>query len=135
MNNSVITGSLSVGQTGSMSSTVGRIDATNDIVAFSSSDIRWKTNIVNIQEPIEKINKINGVSFDWIEDELNHGNKGHDIGVIAQEIEAILPEIVNTRDSGMKAVKYEKIIPLLIEGIKDLQKQINELKLNKDVNR
>ena len=130
MNNSVIAGSLTVGQTSALSSTAGRIDATNDIVAFSSSDKRWKTNIVNIDDPIEKINKINGVSFDWIEDSPVHGNKGHDIGVIAQEVEAILPQIVNTRSSGMKAVRYEKLIPLLIEGIKDLQKQINDLKKN-----
>ena len=49
-------------------------------------------------------------------------------GVIAQEIESILPEAVQTRESGMKAVRYEKIIPLLIEAIKEQQKQINELK-------
>ena len=70
--------------------------------------------------------QISGNSFDWIEDDSYHGNKGSDIGVIAQEIEEILPEIVQTRDSGMKAVKYEKIIPLLIEAIKDQQKQIED---------
>jgi hypothetical protein len=108
--------------------TSGRFEASNDIVAFSSSDIRWKTNIKNIDSPLDKISKLNGVTFDWIEDEPIHGNKGHDIGVIAQEVEKVLPEIVDTRDSGMKAVKYEKLIPLLIESIKDQQNQINELK-------
>jgi hypothetical protein len=52
----------------------------------------------------------------------------HDIGVIAQEIESILPEIVANRDDGFKAVKYEKIVPLLIEAIKELHKEIEILK-------
>jgi hypothetical protein len=108
--------------------TSGRFEASNDIVAYSSSDKRWKTNIKNIDSPLEKISQINGVEFDWIEDEPVHGNKGHDIGVIAQEIESIIPEAVQTRESGMKAVKYEKIIPLLIEVVKEQQKQIEELK-------
>ena len=57
-----------------------------------------------------------------------HGNEGHDVGVIAQEIEEVLPEVVTTRDNGYKAVKYEKIVPLLIEAIKEQQEQIEELK-------
>jgi hypothetical protein len=108
--------------------TAGRFEALNDIVAYSSSDKRWKKNIKNINSPLEKLSQINGVEFDWIEDEPVHGNKGHDIGVIAQEIEQVLPEIVQTRESGMKAVQYDKIIPLLVECIKDQQKQIDELK-------
>ena len=108
--------------------TTGRFEASNDIVAYSSSDKNWKKNIKNINSPLEKISQINGVEFDWIEDEPIHGNKGHDIGVIAQEIEQILPEAVQTRQSGMKAVQYDKIIPLLIEAIKELQKEVKELK-------
>jgi hypothetical protein len=119
-------GALGVGVT--PTNTAGRLEAANDIVAYSSSDKRWKTNIKNIDSPLEKISQINGVEFDWIEDEPVHGNKGHDIGVIAQEIEKILPDAVQTRESGMKAVKYEKIIPLLIEVVKEQQKQIEELK-------
>ena len=57
-----------------------------------------------------------------------HGNKGQDIGVIAQEIETILPELVVTRDNGYKAVKYEKIVALLIEAIKEQQGEIDELR-------
>lgn len=119
-------GALGVGVT--PTNTAGRLEAANDIVAYSSSDRRWKTNIKNIDSPLEKISQINGVEFDWIEDEPVHGNKGHDIGVIAQEIEKILPDAVQTRESGMKAVKYEKVIPLLIEAVKEQQKQIEELK-------
>jgi hypothetical protein len=100
----------------------------NDVIAFATSDERLKENVKNIESPLEKLNKINGVEFDWIEKEGIHGNEGHDVGVIAQEIEKVLPEVVTTRDSGYKAVKYEKIVPLLIEAIKEQQKQIEELK-------
>ncbi len=53
------------------------------------------------------------------------------MGVIAQEVEEVIPEIVQTRDNGYKAVKYEKIVPLLVEAIKELQAEIQELKNNK----
>jgi len=119
-------GSLGVGVTAN--ATDGRIDASNDIVAYSSSDKRWKTNIKLIESPLEKLQKLSGVEFDWIEDFRAHGNSGNDIGVIAQEVELVLPQVVQTRDSGMKAVRYEKLIPLLIETIKEQQKQIDELK-------
>jgi hypothetical protein len=108
--------------------TSGRIDASNDIVAYSTSDIRLKDNIKTIDKALDKVNSIQGIEFDWIEKEEVHGNSGHDIGVIAQEIEKILPDVVTTRDNGYKAVKYEKIVPLLIEAIKDLSKQVDGLK-------
>lgn len=122
-----ITGSLAVGNI-SPNATDGRIDASNDIVAYSSSDKRWKTNIKLIESPLEKLQKLSGVEFDWIEDFRAHGNSGNDIGVIAQEVEEVLPQVVQTRDSGMKAVRYEKLIPLLIETIKEQQSQIDSLK-------
>lgn len=124
---SVISGSLAVGNI-SPSATVGRIDASNDVVAFSTSDERLKINIAPIHGSMGKVNSISGVEFDWISNPEIHGNSGHDVGVIAQEIEKVLPEVVTTRDNGYKAVKYEKIVPLLIEAIKDLQRQIDELK-------
>ena len=125
--NVVITGSLAVGAlTGS--ATAGRIDASNDVVAFSTSDRRWKDNITPIESTLQKLLKLGGYEFDWREDSVVHGNKGHDVGVIAQEVESVLPEAVQTRSSGMKAVRYEKLIPLLIETIKEQQKQIDELK-------
>lgn len=114
--------------TANPSATQGRIDASNDIVAYSTSDIRLKDNIKSIDKALDKVNSIQGIEFDWIEKEEVHGNSGHDIGVIAQEIEKILPDVVTTRENGYKAVKYEKIVPLLIEAIKDLSKQVDGLK-------
>ena len=77
---------------------------------------------------LDKVSSIRGVEFDWIVDKEIHANKGHDVGVIAQEIEKVLPEVVETRDNGYKAVKYEKIVSLLIEAVKEQQVQIDELK-------
>ena len=122
-------GSLGVGM--AASSTVGRIDANNDVVAFSTSDERLKDNIVPIEDALNKVSQVQGIEFDWIPKEGVHGNEGRDVGVIAQEIEKVLPEVVTTRDNGYKAVKYEKIIPLLVEAIKELQEEIKELKKDK----
>lgn len=125
-------GALGVNKT--PSTTDGRIDAGNDIVAFSTSDKRLKENITKIENPLEKISKIRGVEFDWIpltrfQERTIHGNKGHDIGVIAQEIEEIYPLMVTERARNkFKAVRYEKLIPLLLEGIKEQQSTIVELK-------
>jgi hypothetical protein len=113
--------------------TTGVASFINDVVAFASSDKRLKENVKPLDNALDKINKINGIEFDWIDGKDKHGNsvhgnKGHDVGVIAQEIEEVLPEVVTTRDNGYKAVKYEKIVPLLIQAIKEQQKQIEELR-------
>ena len=119
--------SLGIGM--AASATAGRIDATNDIVAFSSSDIRFKENITPIENALDKISKISGNTYDWkVENKAEHGYEGNDVGVIAQEIEAVLPQLVQTRENGYKAVKYDKLVALLIEGIKEQQIQIEELK-------
>jgi hypothetical protein len=120
--------SLGIGM--AASGTSGRIDAANDVVAFSTSDIRLKENIKPIENALDKISKISGNTYDW-KSELKdvHGYDGSDVGVIAQEIEAVLPELVQDRDNGYKAVKYDKIVALLIEGIKEQQTQIHSLTL------
>ena len=97
-----------------------------DVVAFVSSDKRYKDNIVNISSPLDKLSKINGVSFNW--NEISHKETGKkDIGVIAQEIEEVLPEIVETRDNGYKAVDYPKLTALLIEAVKELSDKVKKL--------
>jgi hypothetical protein len=129
---------IGVGTTAS--NTQGELRASNEITAYFSSDIRLKENIQVIEDPITIVNQIRGVRFDWTEEHIARrgGEDGffvrkHDIGVIAQEIEAVLPELVATRDDGYKAVKYEKIVPLLIEVVKAQQLQINQIReeLNK----
>ena len=114
-------------------STDGLIRAKNDVIAYSTSDKRLKENIRPIPWAVDKVKQINGVYFDWTpltkEEKIHiHGNEGADIGVIAQEIEAILPELVTTRDNGYKAVKYDKMVALLIEAIKEQQGEIEELR-------
>lgn len=104
----------------------GNIRATADITAYHSSDRRFKDNLTRISEPNEKIKKINGYEFDWNEKHEYYKNT-HDVGVVAQEIEEVLPEVVTEREDGYKAVKYERIIALLIESNKDLLRRVEEL--------
>ena len=104
----------------------GDVNATGDVVAYYSSDKRLKDNIVRIENPLEKVGKIGGYTFDWNEKQETY--TGKDVGVIAQEIQEVLPELVTERDNGYLAVKYEKIVPLLIESIKELKQEVDEIK-------
>jgi len=106
----------------------GAVAATGNIIAFTSSDKRLKKNIINIENPIDKIKKLNGVSFEWKHEIDETVMNKTNLGVIAQEVQKVLPEIVKERDDGYLAIKYEQIVPVLIEGIKEQQKQIDELK-------
>ena len=109
-----------------MDNTGDSLKVAGDVVAYVSSDKRYKDNIVNISNPLDKLNKINGVSFTW--NKISHKETGKkDIGVIAQEIEEVLPEIVETRDNGYKAVDYPKLTALLIESIKELNNKVKKL--------
>ena len=113
------------------SGTTGEIRATGDITGFYSSDIRLKENISPIENSLDKIKAISGNTFDWKSGfEQYHSHTGKDVGVIAQEIQSILPEIVTERESGYLAVDYIKIIALLIEAIKEQQKQIDLIASN-----
>jgi hypothetical protein len=131
----VITGDVSIGQTLNVVGNTlvqGTIYSFGDVIAYSSSDARLKDNITTIESPLEKLSKINGVSFNWNDKQSIYEIGAKDYGVIAQEVEAVLPELVTTRNNGYKAVRYEKIVSLLIEAIKEQQTQINNLtyKLN-----
>jgi hypothetical protein len=104
----------------------GNIYATGDVIAFASSDRRLKDNLTKIESSLEKVGKLSGYSFDWNSNQETYSGK--DYGVVAQEVEAIFPELVKTRDNGYKAVKYEKLIPVLIEAIKELNEKVEKLK-------
>jgi hypothetical protein len=96
----------------------------------SPSDINLKENLVKISSPLEKISQINGYTFDWKEGSPARGcisNIVQDAGIVAQEIETILPEIVRTSDDN-KVVNYNGLVALLIEGMKEQQCTINTLK-------
>ena len=126
--NGLISGSsrnINGAMTGSTLLVNGTVNATGDITAFYSSDERLKDNITPIEGALEKINQIGGYGFDWND---NSEHSGHDVGVIAQEIEKVLPEVVVDRDTGYKAVRYEKIVALLIQAVKGQQLQIDELR-------
>ena len=96
-----------------------------DITAYYTSDQRLKNNITPISNSLNKVLAISGNIFDW---DKKSGKTGSEAGVIAQEIQKVLPQAVITRDNGYLAVKYDQIIPLLIEAIKDLKEEINEMK-------
>jgi len=101
------------------------LKAEEDVWAFTSSDSSLKDNKKLIQNPLDVISNISGYTFDWNDKAANH-LEGHDYGVMADEIESVMPELVTTRENGIKAVRYEGIIPLLIEAIKELKNEIND---------
>ena len=124
--------SLGVGT--AASGTTGEIRATNDVTAFYSSDIVLKENIENIPNALDAVKKLNGVLFDWKKSYIDQrgGEDGYfvrkrDVGVIAQEVEKVLPEAVGQRPDGIKAVKYDRLTCLLIEAVKQLQDKVESL--------
>ena len=113
----------------SVSGETGAVISNDNITAYgSASDIRLKENIEVIQNPIDKVQKLRGVTFNYKKD----GSKS--TGLIAQELEEVLPEVVyETHDlhddqDKFKAVRYGNIVGLLVEAIKEQQEQIESLK-------
>jgi len=88
----------------------------------TTSDATLKTNVETLTGSLDKVKALRGVSFDW------KATSVPDIGVIAQEVEEVLPELVNINDNGIKSVKYSNIVGVLIEAIKEQQEQIDALK-------
>jgi hypothetical protein len=126
--NNAAAGSLNLTWDGTNLYVNGGINATGDITAFYTSDSRLKTNIEPINNALEKTMALNGVTFNW-----NNLAGGKDLnvrepGVIAQQIQEVLPEAVVVRDNGYLAVNYEKLVPLLIEAIKELGLELAEIK-------
>jgi hypothetical protein len=116
-------GGLSVGTTADAGA--GGILATGDVTApnfNTTSDATLKTNVKTLTGSLDAVQALRGVSFDWID------NGGSEIGVIAQEVEAVLPALVNTNDQGIKTVKYGNMVAVLIEAVKELKAEIEELK-------
>jgi|TARA_B100001094_G_scaffold258253_1_gene258005 hypothetical protein len=124
-----VSGSISSHLTMAQISSSGDIVADGDVVAYNSSDERLKDNIQNIKGSLDKIGEIRGVEFDWNDKSPGWAQeRGHDVGVVAQEVQKILPEIVVERKNGYLGVDYKRIVPLLIESIKELKQEVEILK-------
>jgi hypothetical protein len=131
-NNSLSMGSLGVGT--AATGTNGEIRATNNITAYYSDD-RLKTKLGNIQNALEKIKSLNGFNYHANEIAQTLGySKKIEVGVSAQEVQKVLPEAVVPApiDENYLTVHYEKIIPLLIEAVKELSDKVDRLEKNNE---
>ena len=127
-----VNGNTTLGDASTDTTTVnGNLYVTQDIVAFYTSDQRLKDNIIPIDDPLAKVLSISGNTYDWNE---KSNKSGHDVGVIAQEIQSVLPEAVIERDNGYLAVDYHKIVPLLVEAIKELSHKVEILEQKLQIN-
>ena len=107
----------------------GKLHVGDDIIAFASSDINLKENLVVIPNALSKVGLITGYTFDWKNVDVgSYGTDGKDTGIIAQDVESLgLPGITTTRDNGTKAVRYDRLIPVLINAIKELEARVATL--------
>jgi len=120
-----VNGNTTLGDSNSDVTTVnGELRVTQDIIAFYTSDRRLKDNITPISDSLAKVLSISGNTFDWNE---KTSREGHDVGLIAQEVNEVLPEAVTERDNGYLAVDYQKLVPLLVEAIKELSSKVENL--------
>jgi hypothetical protein len=109
-----------------------RLDVAGDIYingVFHASDLRFKKNIRPVRKPMALLEKVNGVTYEFRREEFRKKgfSRERQYGLIAQELEQVMPELVRNREDGYKAVNYEGLIPVLIEGVKEQQDQIGQL--------
>lgn len=128
----VTTTSVGVGTAASGSS--GDVRATGNVTAYYTSDSRLKNDQKKITNPLEKVKSLDGIEFNW-NDEFLRRNGGedkfflrkHDVGVIAQQVQKVVPEAVAQKPDGFLGVQYDKLIPLLLEAIKELSAKVEAL--------
>jgi hypothetical protein len=108
----------------------GNIYGLQEITAYygAPSDIRLKTNVEVIDQGLAKVVSLDGVTYNWNEQAIGKDTAVREVGVIAQQLQKVLPEAVVEKDDGTLTVKYERIIPLLIEAIKELSNEVEDLK-------
>jgi hypothetical protein len=130
----IILGNGNVGIGGELNPT-STLDVNGEIEAIAikgPSDIRYKKNIRPLNNSLEKVLALKGYNYEWRREEFpdKKFKIGNDIGLIAQEVEKIIPEVVYTDDNEMqsKSIDYAKLVPLLVEAIKEQEKEIQDLK-------
>ena len=109
----------------------GDIVASNDVTAYGSpSDIRFKENVKPLENALDRVLKLQGVTFDWKEDSETrmYINLKEDIGFIAQQVQEVVPELVRQNDNGYLSLRDRGMTALLVESIKELKKENNELR-------
>ena len=109
----------------------GALNVGGDITAFSTSDKNLKENLVPIPNAVDKVGIITGYTYKWKTAGTDHSavDGEEDTGVIAQDVEVLgLPGITTTREDGTKAISYKRLTPLLIQAIKELKKENDDLK-------
>jgi len=101
---------------------------------WSGSDARWKKDITPLENSLNNVLKLQGVHYYWKTDEYPDKGftKEKQIGLIAQDVEKVIPELVNTSEDGYKSVSYEKLTAVLVEAVKELKAENNKLKSEKD---
>ena len=107
----------------------GSINATGDITAYYTSDKRHKNNIQPITDALLKVSKLNGVTWEWNDDVHEVTKSTPKTGLIAQEVQEVLPEVIKEREDGFLALDYSKMMGLMVEAIKEQQTQIHNLTL------
>jgi hypothetical protein len=114
---------------------IGEIRAIDNITAYFSSDARLKENVQDIVNAVTTVSAIGGKTFDWTNEYINHhgGEDGYfvqkqDFGVIAQDVQAVFPRAVRTRQDGMLAVDYEKLSALAFAAIQELSSEMQDLR-------
>ena len=107
----------------------GSLNVTGDVVAYSTSDRRHKNNIVLISDALSKVTKLNGVTWEWNDDVDDTTKSTPKTGLIAQEVQEVLPEVVKERGDGFLALDYSKMMGLMVEAMKEQQTQIHSLTL------
>lgn len=125
-------GSMNLGS--ATAAATGQLRASGDIIAFAASDMALKENIVPISNALDKVKQLTGITYDWTKEFLDRNGgedpiylRKKDIGLLAQEVQLVLPEIVARREDGYLAVKYDRVVALLVEAIKDLSAQVEKL--------
>ena len=123
-------GNLGIGSTNPAGYRLYVVGKIYSATTMTPSDERLKRAIKNIDDVINKLSKLNGIKFEWKRDEYPDKGlpEGKHYGLIAQEVEKIFPEVIREDNEGYKVISYSEFIPILIEAIKEQQKEIEELK-------